>query len=118
MYTKNQRNATSVASAGGIVSASIQDLLKGFSGFEEHPGTETGHDYSCQVGPRAIGTNTRDDRPNFTSDVARRMHGIDDVMHHVHRSSSNAIRAVKSDADDDTDDDASSLSSRSSDQSS
>lgn len=121
MFTKNQRNVMSVAS-GGNVSANIKDLLKGSSGFEEQPGTETGHAYSCQVGPRAIDTNTRDDRLNVTSNVARRMHDIDDVvddvMHHeAHRS---VTRASKNDADDDTedDDDDSSLSSHSSHQSS
>lgn len=101
--------------SGGSFSENIKDLLKGSSGFEEQPGTEAGQDHSCQVGPRAIGTSTRGDRPNFTSDVSRRMHDLDDVMpHDVHRSRSDAIRAVKSDADDDTDDDDSSLSSSSS----
>lgn len=111
LFAKNQRNATSVAS-GGSFSADIKDLRKGLSGVEKQPGTEMGHDYSCQVGPRAIVTNTRDDRLYFTSDVARRMHDVvDGVMHHdAHRSRSN----VKSDADDGTDDDDSSLSSRSS----
>lgn len=88
---------------GGSFSANIKDLLKGSSGFVEQPETETGRDYSGQVDPRAIG-NTRDDRLNFTSGVARHMHDV--------------IDDVKSDADDNTNDDDSSLSSHSSHQSS